>query len=185
MKPIIEVRTNRYYNLIVFAFAAGMGYLFFWLSFISEEPPFEDDMVGRVVLIAFIFISLLICFMALRTFVLNKALFTVYEDGFIANTHGVASHKVLWKDIKRVEKKIVEDRDGKPEVVLAVFFKDPDYFAYSKSKTLGKLIRYGTIARAYAHGDLAETEAPLLIPGISLGKKFDEIKSFMEQQIHL
>jgi len=183
MKPLIEVRSNRYYNLIVIPFAAGLGYLFFWLSFISDDPPFEDDALGRILLVVFVFVALLICILAIRTFLKNKSLFIVYEDGFVTNTHGVASQKVLWRDISRIEDKIVPNSESRPERVLAIFFKDPDYFAYSKSKTVGKMMRMATIAKGVAQGDVPETEAPLLIPGGSLGEKFEEIKSFIEKHI--
>ena len=183
MKPLIEVTTNRYYHLLVLPFAGGLGYLFFWLSFLSEEPIFEDDATGRAVLIALIFVALLICFMAIRSFLANKPLFSVYEDGFVANTHGVASNKVLWKDIDRIEERTVENSDGKPENVLAVFFKDPNYFAYSKSRTLGRAIRLANIGKAYVEGNFSETEAPLLIPVGSLGTKYQEIKAIINREI--
>lgn len=185
MKPIIEVTTNRYSHLILFPFGAGAAYFCFWASFLNEEPFFEDDAVGNVVLIAFIFVGLLICFFSIKGFVTNKPLFTIYEDGFIANTHGVASHKVLWKDISRIEDKIITDSDGKTDRVLAVFFKDPNYFAYSKSRAIGALVRLGTIGKAFSQGEFTETEAPLLVPGYSLGDKFHAIKAHIEQQLVL
>lgn len=182
MKPVIEVTTNRYYHLILFPFGAAAAYFCFWASFVREEPFFDDD-TGNLALIAFIFVGLLICFFSIKSFIANKPLFVVYEDGFVSNTHGVASHKVPWKEISRVEQQIISDSDDKPELVLVVFFKDQNYFPYTRSKLLGKAVNIASMGKAFSQGEFTDTQARMLIPGYVLGDKFDLIKDFIQKKL--
>lgn len=186
MKPLIEIKPNRFTHLILFPFAGGLATLFFWVAYIKEPFIFGDDLTGKVVLNLLILAGIFICYKSISQFIKNKPTFGVYDEGFISNTHGVSSGLMLWKDIKRIEEKVMTKEDETSDNTLAVYFKNPDHYANSQTGIIKGLLKLSSATQVMKKIDSSSNESeglPLIILAGSLGKRYSQIKLVMEEKI--
>lgn len=186
MKSLIEVKPNRFIHLIMFLFAGGLTTLFFWLVFIQDPSILGDDAMGKVIVSLLIVGGIFMCYKSVTQFIQNKPTFCVYEDGFISNTHGVSSGLIYWKDIKRIEEKVMTKEDGTSDNTLAVYFNDPDHYANLQKGIIKGLLKFASVPLVMKKIDSSanvEEGLPLIIMAGSLGKKYSQIKLVMEEKI--
>lgn len=186
MKTLIEIKPNRFTYLIVFPFAGGLASLFFWLVFIKEPSIFADDLIGKVVFSLLILAGMLLCYKSVSQFIQNKPIFVVYEDGFVSNGYGVSSGLMSWKDIKRIEEKVIMRKDGTSYNTLSIIFKNQDHYANSQTGIIKTLLKFFTKIKVMNKIDAtpADSESlPLIIMVDSFGKKYSQIKLVMDEKI--
>lgn len=186
MKPILEIRHNRFIYLGLAPIPLMFSGLFFFILFLAEEPiPRESDTIGTLIFGFFIPVGIFLSVHWFLRFLKDTPVFSILEDGIISNTHGVSSGLIRWQDIRKIEEQEVRDGRG-ASYALAIYFKQEGRYE-QEQPLLVRMLRWAVkatgIHKIQRLSDSDETELPVLIPISSLGVRYEQVKKIMDEKI--
>jgi hypothetical protein len=186
MKPILQIRHNRFIYLAITPLPLALAGLFFYAFFSSDmASEFGDDLAPKIAASFFILIGIFLSTHFFMRFLKNTPVFSIYEEGFEANTNGVSSGLIKWEDIKKAEEQIVKQGPGK-SAALAIYFKQPD--RYDQQQPLAVRMLRSAVKASGAHhlqrlSSTTEDDVPYLIPISTLGDQYPQVKKIIESKI--
>lgn len=186
MKPILEIRHNRFIYLALSPFPLAFSGLFFWVLFLNDEPLFGDDIMGTVIFGFFIPVGIFLSYHWFSRFLKNTPIFSVFEEGFESNTNGVSSGLIRFEDIRKVEEQLLRDGPRGSSAALAIYFKNPQKYE-QQQPAMVRMLRSAVKATGAHHeqrlSSTTEEEMPVLIPISTLGARYPQIKKIIEDKI--
>lgn len=186
MKPILEIRHNRFIYLALAPIPLALAGLFLFLVFLSDTTSeFQDPTAAKIVFSFFILVGIFLSYHWFMRFLKDTPIFTIYEDGFESNTHGVSSGIIKWDNIRKIEEQLVREGRGQ-SAALAVYFKDPNLYA-SQQPVVVRILR-SAVEKTGAHhaqrlSSTVEDDLPYLIPISDLGERYPQVKKLIEDKI--
>lgn len=187
MELLFEIKSKRYIYLIMAVFALGFTVLFYWAGYaykgpingedgfsltLAEDIPLMQSVISSVIML----IGIAIVYLSIRTYFVNAPLFSIFDKGFISNTHGISSGLIEWKDVDSIEETIItrnESRGRISEGVLVIYFKDKDYYIKKQNSFLRWVMYFTRATKKYNFlGQLNTNKEsyPMIIPLYSFGK---------------
>lgn len=185
MKPILEIRHNRFIYLALSPFPLAFSGLFFWVLFLNDEPLFGDDIMGTVIFAFFIPVGIFLSYHWFSRFLKDTPIFSVFEEGFESNTNGVSSGLIRFEDIKKVEEQLVREGRGQ-SAALAIYFKNPEKYEQQQPavvRMLRSAVKLTGAHHAQRLSSTTEDDMPVLIPISTLGARYPQVKKIIEDKI--
>jgi hypothetical protein len=193
MQPVLEIKHGRtgYFILSLLSFVFII--LFTWLGFFFDGPLNADTFTPeqKIPLGQTIFCSagILVCSLLfihwVGRLIKNPSVFSIYKEGFESNTNGVSTGIIKWSNVKRLEEVIVSSNSGsgtRREAVLAVYLKDPEAYTKEQPRLVRFFLNLANRTGRYKltdYKDITEDAAPIMLPMVVFGKKYDEVKNKM------
>jgi hypothetical protein len=185
MKPILEIRHNRFIYLVLSPIPLAFSGLFFWVLFLNDEPLFGDDIMGTVIFGFFIPVGIFLSYHWFSRFLKDTPIFSVFEEGFESNTNGVSSGLIKFGDIKKVEEQLVREGRGQ-SAALAIYFKNPEKYEQQQPavvRMLRSAAKFTGAHHAQRLSSTTEEDMPVLIPISTLGARYPQVKKIIEDKI--
>ena len=186
MKPILEIRHNRFVYLLLAPLALVLSGLFFYLIFLSDiTSEFQNQTTPKFIFSFFILVGLFLAYQWFRAFFVNEPIFTVYDEGFESKTHGVSTGLIRWQDIRKVEQQQIRDGRGS-SAALAVYLKQPD--KYNQEQPVGvsmlrSAVKATGLNQAQQLKGANDEDLPVYIPIGSLGARYAQVKKIIDAKV--
>ncbi len=186
MKPILEIRYNRFIYLLLAPIALALSGLFFYLIFLSDDmSEFQTETTPKIIFSFFILVGLFLAYQWFRAFLKNEPIFTVYEEGFDSKTHGIRTGLIRWRDIRKVEQQQIRDGRGY-SAALAVYLKQPDKYNQEQPLAVGMLrsaVEATGLHQAQQATGPTEEDVPVYIMIGPLGERYAQVKKIIDERV--
>lgn len=186
MKPILEIRYNRFIYLLLAPIALALSGLFFSLVFLSDiMSEFQNSTAAKIVFSFFILVGAFLAVYWFRAFLKNEPIFTVYEEGFVSKTHGVNAGLIRWQDIRKIEQQQIRYGRGFT-TALAVYLKQSDKYNQEQPLVVNALrsaVKATGLHQVQQVSATSEEDLPVFIPIEALGERYAQVKKIIDEKV--
>lgn len=186
MKPLLEIRPNRFIYLLLAPLALSFAVGFFFVVFLSDiVSEFKDPLMPKIIFSFFMLVGLFLAQHWFRAFLKNESTFTIYEEGFESNLYGVSAGLIRWQDIRKIEDQQVRYGRGF-SAALAVYLKEPDKYTGEQPwvvRVLRQVIEVLGLHKAQQASGTSEEDLPVYIPIEALGERYAQVKRVFDEKV--
>ncbi|MEJ8818751.1 STM3941 family protein [Lacibacter sp. H407] len=186
MEPVLVIKSDRSIYLIMAFVALGMSALFTIFGivpdFFSAPDPFsrpqEISVMQAIIFSFFALIGLFLCYVWVKQFISDTPAISIYQNGFEANTNGVATGFINWTDIEKIEEVMVSSNSGsgtRKEAAVAVYLKEPSVYTNRLPIFFQWVMKLATKSGRYKHTGkygVEDSTPPLFLPVAAFGMQY-------------
>ncbi len=193
MQPVLVIKQDRYIYLIMALIALGFSSFFIMFGIVpdlfSTPDPFSrpDDIsvMQRIIFGFFACVCVFLFYVWVRQFVRDTPAIVIHENGFEANTNGVATGFIKWTDIEKIEEVMVSSNSGsgtRKEAAVAVYLYDPSIYTDRLPAFFQWTMKLAKKSGRYKHAGkygVEDDTPPIFLPVAAFGKQYTKAITLM------
>lgn len=187
MEPVLVIKSNRSIYLVMAFVALGMSALFAVFGIVPDlfstpdpfSTPEQVSLTQRIIFSFFALVGLFLCYVWVKQFINDTPAISIYQNGFEANTNGVATGFINWTDIEKIEEVVVSSNSGsgtRKEAAVAVYLKEPALYTNRLPVFFQWTMKLAEKSGRYKHtGKYGEEDntPPLFLPVAAFGMQYN------------
>ncbi|MDX2129012.1 MAG: hypothetical protein SFU91_08250 [Chloroherpetonaceae bacterium] len=196
MSILYEKKYNRWGYLPLILASLFLGAVFFTygfafertiesfddLHFFSEEISIWQNALGAALTLFCLTFTGYWCYSLL----VNPTVFRITTEGFESIPNGVSSGFIPWSEVKEARLEIIKGSNAQgvyEEQILAVYFKNPDYYKNKQGEYVKTIMGVGEQTGFYdqLNTDSTREGVPLLIPASVFGDEITTVTTIFQK----